>query len=288
VISAIFTFEFAVRLSTTWNKRDFLLSPLNMFDICSFLPFYVELIVSVTYSSKQNVDYLRVLRLFRMLKVLRLARSLKNYFTIFKETLVLARPSLMMLFNITTLFAYVMSVIMYNAEQNTTTGENTFVSVFEAMYWCFVTMTTVGYGDIPILTHTGRLLACIAAFMGIMNLTLIINVMGSCFDEAYTRFLDNEERDFKMRLELEMGPKGSKRRNRITDSKIKSIALNTIEEKESFLTEQSIQPLAKNIAELNFQLSKENFCDALSSEGSDQLWKLMIDAKDLLDVHLAK
>jgi len=177
---------------------------------------------------------------------------------------------------------------MFNAERNTTTGENTFVSVFEAMYWCIITMTTVGYGDIPIVTHAGRLLASITAFMGIINLTLIINVMGSCFDEAYTRFLTIEERDLRKQLELEMGVKGSQKQRRSTLVIKKTLPLATIQERSSMITVESIQPLADIIAQLTFQLSKEKFRDALSSDCSVQLWKLISDAKDLLDDLLAR
>jgi len=63
-----------------------------------------------------------------------------------------------------------------------------------------ITQTTVGYGDIQVVTDAGRLIACIAAYTGIFNLTIMVNVMGSCFDEAYTRFLTEEENKFKEEL----------------------------------------------------------------------------------------
>jgi len=127
IISIVFTIEFLVRFCTTWHKRDFLLAPLNVIDLCSFLPFYIELILRWTYV---RIDYLRVLRLCRLVKVLRLMRSMRNYTVIFAETLILARHSLMMLANVSLLFTIVISAIMYNAEIE----NQTFISVFEAMY----------------------------------------------------------------------------------------------------------------------------------------------------------
>jgi len=287
VISVVFTLEFFVRFSTTWHKRDFLLLPLNMVDLWSFLPFYIELILRATYSGNVKLNCLRVLRLLRMLKILRLVRSMRNYSKIFAETLFLARHSMIMLLNVTMFFTYVVSTIMYSAEYNVKTGENTFSSVFEAMYWCIVTQTTIGFGDITIVTYTGRILACVTAFMGIINLTFIINIIGSCFDEAYTRFLSNEERDFKKRLELEMGTEALRKKPLQKNSRKKTINLDAVDENILFMTEESILPLAKIIAELNFQLSKENFSDAAYPSCSTRLWKLISDSKDLLDVHLA-
>jgi len=63
-----------------------------------------------------------------------------------------------------------------------------------------ITQTTVGYGDIQVATDAGKVIACITAYSGIFNLTIMVNVMGSCFDEAYTRFLTDEENKFKEKL----------------------------------------------------------------------------------------
>jgi len=91
---------------------------------------------------------------------------------------------------------------VYSAEQDA--KPKTFKSVFEAIYWCIVTQTTLGYGDINVVTPMGRLLACVTAIIGIMNLAFMINLVGSCFDEAYTRFLSREEQDFRKRLESQL------------------------------------------------------------------------------------
>jgi len=39
--------------------------------------------------------------------------------------------------------------------------------------------------------------ACFISYAGIFNLTIMVNIMGSCFDEAYTRFLTKDEQNFK-------------------------------------------------------------------------------------------
>jgi len=66
-----------------------------------------------------------------------------------------------------------------------------------------VTQTTLGYGDINVVTPLGRVLACCTAIIGIVHIAFMVNLVGSCFDEAYTRFLSREEQDFKKRLEEE-------------------------------------------------------------------------------------
>jgi len=136
------------------------------------------------------------------MKILRVSTYLNSCLIIFGETIILAQYSFAMLLNVTLLSTLVLSALVYSAEENA--EPKTFASVFEALYWCIVTQTTLGYGDINVVTPLGRLLACLTAIIGIINLALMINLMGSCFDEAYTRFLSREEQDFKRRLECSM------------------------------------------------------------------------------------
>ena len=41
-------------------------------------------------------------------------------------------------------------------------------SIGESIYYCVVTMTTVGYGDISPSTYTGKWLMSIATFLGVI------------------------------------------------------------------------------------------------------------------------
>jgi len=202
--SIIFTIEYALRLLTTGRPLTFLIDPLNMVDLCSFLPFYVELVMlAADEGGDTNFNYFRVLRVCRLMKVIRVSRYMTSYLEIFAETVVLARHSFSMLMSLILFEVTVLSAIMYSLEEE----EGTFKSIFEAIYWCVITQTTVGYGDIILRTDLGRMLACFISYAGIFNLTIMVNVMGSCFDEAYTRFLTKEEQNFKKQFVQEVDEK---------------------------------------------------------------------------------
>lgn len=168
----------------------------------------------------------------------------------------MAKESFVMLLNVTILSTLVLSALVYSAEEDAT--PKTFQSVFEAIYWCVVTQTTLGYGDVNVITPLGRLLACVTAVVGIMNLAFTINLVGSCFDEAYTRFLTREEQDFKKRLESQMddaaqttqifsvkAPEKKKRR-------MSRLVQNTPVEEGNDV--DTLNSLAECIADLNFRL----------------------------------
>jgi len=146
-----------------------------------------------------NINYFRVLRICRLTKVMRISRFMSSYLQIFADMVILARHSFSMLMSLILFEITLLSAIIYSLEED----EGTFKSIFEAIYWCVITQTTVGYGDIEVVTVFGRLLSCFIAYTAIFNLIIMVNVMGSCFDEAYTRFLTKEEENFKMQLGLE-------------------------------------------------------------------------------------
>jgi len=202
-VSIIFSLEYFIRLFATRRKWLFIIQPINLIDMLSFLPFYLEtILLAVKIDQRTLYDWFRVLRVFRLSKALRVSRYKKttNILTIFSETAILARHSFTMLVLSFLFCTIVLASLTYAAEEKA----GTFLSVFEALYWCIITQTTLGYGDIPIVTPAGRILACVTAYIGIINLTFMINVLGSCFDEAYTRFLTREERALKERLISEL------------------------------------------------------------------------------------
>lgn len=80
-------------------------------------------------------------------------------------------------------------------------GLSSFNSVPQAMWWCVVTLTTVGYGDIYPATLAGRLVAVVTMFCGLVLFGMLMNIVGktmmvalfgteSVDDEAPTRKTD--------------------------------------------------------------------------------------------------
>lgn len=60
-----------------------------------------------------------------------------------------------------------------------------FTSIPSTIWWCIVTMTTVGYGDSYPVTVWGKLVAIVAMLSGILIFALPITVIGSNYESAY-------------------------------------------------------------------------------------------------------
>ena len=65
-------------------------------------------------------------------------------------------------------------------------------SMLDAIWWTAATVTTVGYGDIVLVTDTGRIVAIFFMFFGIAVLGIFLSVLGTQF---YNNRFQNEEKN---------------------------------------------------------------------------------------------
>lgn len=77
------------------------------------------------------------------------------------------------------IFVFVTSVIAFYCEQDTTA----FTGLGDAVWWCIVTMTTVGYGDTVPITWQGKVVATIVMFVGVVSFSAMIGVTASALVE---------------------------------------------------------------------------------------------------------
>jgi voltage-gated potassium channel len=75
----------------------------------------------------------------------------------------------------------IVSTLMYYAEHEAQPQK--FRNVFDAMWWAIITLTTVGYGDIYPVTLIGKILASIAAILGIGMFAIPAGILASGFLE---------------------------------------------------------------------------------------------------------
>jgi voltage-gated potassium channel len=72
-------------------------------------------------------------------------------------------------------------------------------SMLDAIWWTAATVTTVGYGDIVLVTDTGRIVAIFFMFFGISILALFLSVLGTQF---YKRRFEKEETEISLAQKL--------------------------------------------------------------------------------------
>jgi voltage-gated potassium channel len=53
-----------------------------------------------------------------------------------------------------------------------------YTSIPATMWWCIVTLTTTGYGDMYPVTFGGRVIACVTMFLGLILFGILMNIVG--------------------------------------------------------------------------------------------------------------
>jgi hypothetical protein len=81
--------------------------------------------------------------------------------------------------------------------------QSPFDSIPTSFWWCLVTMTTVGYGDVVPTSGFGQFIGGIVMIFGIVVIALPITVIGSNFATIYKTHAANETMDDAERLDKE-------------------------------------------------------------------------------------
>lgn len=146
-------------------KLKFIFSIRAIIDLLAVLPFFHEL---------------RLLRIFILFRVFKLFRYAKSFQTLI-SVLATKKFEFLTLAIFSSIVIFVSSVLIYVMEAN---NPNSPVdTLFEAIYWSIVTISTVGYGDITPVTSEGRVVAMIVITAGIAVLAFTTSLVVSAFTE---------------------------------------------------------------------------------------------------------
>ena len=154
------------------EKLKYMLTPTALIDLLAIFPAYRPLRV------------LRIFVLFRVLKLLRYAKSINQ----FMEVLASKKFELLTLLFLLFFIVFTAGIAMYVLEESTNPNIN---SLFDAIYWAFVTISTVGYGDIAPVTIEGRSIAIMAIISGIAMISFATSVIVSAFSEKLSELKEN-------------------------------------------------------------------------------------------------
>uniref|UniRef100_A0A1I8C311 Ion_trans domain-containing protein n=1 Tax=Meloidogyne hapla TaxID=6305 RepID=A0A1I8C311_MELHA len=158
VCIAFFTIEYLLRLFAAPRKLRFALKPLNLVDLLAIMPFYLELMLTLMGVDDKKLRDLRwaflvvrILRVLRVIRIIKLGRFSSGLQT-FGMTLQRSQKQLQMMTIVLLTGVVFFSTMIYFLEKDEKSSP--FTSIPAAYWWCIVTMTTVGYGDVVPATTT--------------------------------------------------------------------------------------------------------------------------------------
>lgn len=152
----IFVIDYFIRLFSSQNKLHFVRN--NVIDLLSILPFDMAF---------QGLRAARILRIVHMLRVfIYLTRLQKRLTAIIKTN----NFHHVLWFTFSTIFCGAISISYIDD-----------MDIGDALWWSFVTTTTVGYGDIAPQSLGGRLVAVVLMLIGIGFLSTLTGTISTFF-----------------------------------------------------------------------------------------------------------
>ena len=156
------------------SRLRFMLSFQAIVDLLAILPFYL-----IAFGLFGNVDmrFLRAVRLLRVLKLTRYFAALNLLIIAIKENGNALAAAFLILVTVMLLAASG----MYYFERESQPED--FGSIPAAMWWAFVTLTTVGYGDVTPITVGGKIFGALITVVGIGMVALPTSILASGYSQ---------------------------------------------------------------------------------------------------------
>lgn len=153
----LFSIEYIIRLRIVKRPWSYVSSFYGVIDLISVLPSYLAIVLG----GAQYFMIIRSLRLLRVFRVLKMVRFIGEA-NVLGSALRASRHKIAVFLIAVVCINFIMGTVMYMVEG----PEYGFTSIPISIYWCIVTLTTVGYGDISPATPLGQFIASVIMIMG--------------------------------------------------------------------------------------------------------------------------
>ena len=192
---AVFSAEYLLRLwsvaddkpdNTTWRQRwNWLRSPSALIDLVAIAPAFLNHFVNI------DLRFLRILRLFRILKLTRYFASLRILLVVISKEKGSFQAVVFILF----IMIVMASSGIYLVEKDA--QPEVFESIPKAMWWAVVTLTTVGYGDVTPITNAGKILGAVITILGVGLAALPAGILATGLANELAQRRDELEQQFR-------------------------------------------------------------------------------------------
>lgn len=153
-------------------KFKYILSIKAIIDLLAIIPFFHQL------------RLLRIFILFRVFKLFRYAKSIQTFTSVISAK----KFEFFTLLIFASIIIFVSSVLIYVMEANN--PDSPIDTLFEAVYWSIVTISTVGFGDIVPVTQEGRVVAMFVIVAGIGVFSFTTSLIVTSFTEKLDEIKD--------------------------------------------------------------------------------------------------
>lgn len=175
-------FKFGKRSVMSFVRYPF--SAMAIIDLVSILPSFA--LASSSLKALRVIRFFRALRVLRVLKASRYSRSVQIILGVLRKS----KSALGAVCSLAAVYILVSALVMFNVEPDS------FDTLYDAIYWATVSLTTVGYGDIYPVTTVGRAVAMLSSIFGIAVVALPAGIITAGYmDELQALRMQKEKKD---------------------------------------------------------------------------------------------
>ena len=178
MITIFFSIEYALRIVCTPNWRRYIFSFYGIIDLISILPFYLSFF-AVESKVLSIIRILRLLRIFRILDLVQFTQQANQL----KKALKNSQTKILVFIYFVLVLSVILGALMYMIEPH----DKAFTSIPRSIYWCIVTLTTVGYGDVVPTTSFGQIMASIIMILGYGIIAVPTGIVTSEYSRTYRK-----------------------------------------------------------------------------------------------------
>ena len=129
------------------------------------------------------VRLLRAFKIFRIFKAFRYSKNINMIVNVFKKQ----KDSLLVVCGFAIAYVLVYALVIFNAEPET------FETMYDAIYWATISLTTVGYGDLYATTTMRKFITMISAILGIAIVALPAGIIIAGYQDELNELKKNNE-----------------------------------------------------------------------------------------------
>ncbi|KAJ1773011.1 hypothetical protein LPJ74_000962 [Coemansia sp. RSA 1843] len=195
-----FGLEWVLRFYSFRRRFRYLMEPMAIIDLLGIVPGFIYY-TGDTVGSFGKVKWLRALQVLRVLRLLRLTEySIELYVTV--RTLKRSAGQILIVMMVIVSLLLTACFLLFFAENDSldevnvqwmrkahgVTEVSPFQNVFFCLYWGFVTITTVGYGDYTPVSPWGQVIACLTMLMGVFTIVFPTSIISNNFATEWEAF----------------------------------------------------------------------------------------------------
>ena len=157
-------------------------TPMALVDLLSILPSLT--VLAKGYRLLKIFRLLRTFKVFRVFKAFRYSKNINMVINVFRKQ----KDSLMVVGGFAIGYILISALVISNAEPET------FETMYDAIYWATISLTTVGYGDVYATTTIGKFITMISAVLGIAIVALPAGIIIAGYQDELEEIKTQKEK----------------------------------------------------------------------------------------------